>query len=153
MFSYLVRSSYDLRLPPPPSLYTSPPSPTTRTAPGTPRDRTRAQQAQTHTYAGSARNTSHRVKHFTPTFTQAKTLHTTLRACSAHPRRSPAPLTRPAGRSRADANDAGVEQLALVREEVHRADLVGDRSSTTEPRRTVHDAVLPNRSARHANER
>ena len=63
------------------------------------------------------------MKHFTPTFTPAKTLHTTLRACSAHPRRSPAPLTRPAGRSRADANDAGVEQLALVREEVHRADL------------------------------
>ena len=83
------------------------PVPTTRTAPGTPRDRTRAQQAQTHTYAGSARNTSHRVKHFTPTFTPAKTLHTTLRACSAHPPRSPAPLTRPAGRSRADANDAG----------------------------------------------
>ena len=93
------------------------------------------------------------MKHFTPTFTPAKTFHTTLCACSAHPPRSPAPLTRPAGRSRADANDAGVEQLALVREEVHRADLVGDRSSTTEPRRTVHDAVLPNRSARHANER
>ena len=68
-----------------------PPLPTTRTAPGTPRDRTRAQQAQTHTNAGSARNTSHRMKHFTPTFTPAKTLHTTLRACSAHPRRSPAP--------------------------------------------------------------
>ena len=42
---------------------------------------------------------------------------------------------------------------ALAYSIVHRADLVGDRSSTTEPRRTVHDAVLPNRSARHANER
>ena len=59
----------------------------------------------------------------------------------------------PTRRLRADTDDASVEQLALMREEVDRPNLVSDWPAAPHPRSTVHDAVLRNRSARHPDER
>ena len=52
-----------------------------------------------------------------------------------------------------DDASVGLEQLALMREEVDRPNLVSDWPATPHPRSTVHDAVLRNRSARHPDER
>ena len=41
-----------------------------------------------------------------------------------------------------------MEQLALMREEVDRPNLVSDWPAAPHPRSTVHDAVLRNRRAR-----
>ena len=46
-----------------------------------------------------------------------------------------------------------MEQLALMREEVDRPNLVSDWPAAPHPRSTVHDAVLRNRRARHPDER
>ena len=57
--------------------------------------------------------------------------------------------SRPTRRLRADTDDASVEQLALMREEVDRPNLVSDWPAAPHPRSTVHDAVLRrNRRAR-----
>ena len=61
--------------------------------------------------------------------------------------------SRPTRRLRADTDDASVEQLALMREEVDRPNLVSDWPAAPHPRSTVHDAVLRNRRARHPDER
>ena len=61
--------------------------------------------------------------------------------------------SRPTRRLRADTDDASVEQLALMREEVDRPNLVSDWPAAPHPRSTVYDAVLRNRRARHPDER
>eukprot|EP00966_Prymnesium_polylepis_P031942 743330-Prymnesium_polylepis.1 len=61
--------------------------------------------------------------------------------------------SRPTRRLRADTDDASVEQLALMREEVDRPNLVSGWPAAPHPRSTVHDAVLRNRRARHPDER
>ena len=48
--------------------------------------------------------------------------------------------SRPTRRLRADTDDASVEQLALMREEVDRPNLVSDWPATPHPRSTVHEA-------------
>ena len=44
-----------------------------------------------------------------------------------------------------------MEQLALVRKEVRRADLVRHRPAAAQPRRPMHDTMLRDRRARHTN--
>ena len=67
------------------------------------------------------------------------------------PRSTPPAAPSAPGRLRADTDDAGMEQLALVRKEVRRADLVRHRPAAAQPRRPMHDTMLRDRRARHTN--